>query len=566
VRHHVFESPQQLQNWLWSVCLLLCGLSLLLTPTFVLAQNPAPNDPRFDEQWSLSLIEAGCAWQFSTGRSEVTVAVIDSGVDLNHPDLVDRLRSDGYDFVADDADPTDENGHGTNVAGVVAATFNNAEGITGLAPNVSILPIRVMNARGKGSDGDIARGVRYAADQGAQVINLSLGATLTIAADTESEVVKSAIRYAQEKGALVVVAAGNDFAQLPNAIVGDLPGVLVVAATDNRDRLAPFSNYGEWIGITAPGVRILSTMPTYEVFLTSDRVPADERFNQNYDYMSGTSQATPLVSALAALLFSARPDWSADQVAQALRETAVNVEERNRSRLRGKLGSGRIDACRALESTGQAAVAPTAAPDAPVNPDASPAPVPTRRPIELPTPALLPGESREPSSGGSLFFVVVGVLGCAAVGVLGLFVLILRSMFRRRPAPSAPRPVYQPPPIPTPAAQPALTPAPATAQPAAGAGAWGSMVVIAGLGEARRYWMTTAETILGRAPECTIAIIHDPTISRRHARVYNIGGQVSLEDLGSSHGTYLNGQRISGRVLANRGDVVQVGQTLLRFE
>src|SRR4030095_6461911 len=172
--------------------------------------------------------------------------------------------------------------------------------------------------------------VRYAADKGAKVINLSLGATLTIGADTESELVTSAIHYAQDKGALVVVAAGNDFAQLPNAIVGDNPDTLVVAATDDDDRKADFSNSGAWIGVTAPGGHILSTMPTYEVYLTSDQVPRDERFENNYDYMSGTSQATPLVSALAALEFSAHTDWDARQVAQEIKDRAADISKQNR--------------------------------------------------------------------------------------------------------------------------------------------------------------------------------------------------------------------------------------------
>ncbi|HEX5689019.1 MAG TPA: S8 family serine peptidase, partial [Roseiflexaceae bacterium] len=305
-----------------------------------------PSDPLFADEWALDHVGANCAWQSTIGSAGVTVAVVDSGVDMGHPDLVERLRGDGYDFVDDDDDPSDENGHGTNVAGIVGATIDNAEGGAGLAPGVSILPVRVMNAKGFGSDRSIARGIRYAADKGAQVINLSLGATLTIGADTASEAVSSAIVYAQEQGALVVVAAGNDFVPLPNAIVGDNSNALIVAATDEFDVKADFSNSGAWIGVAAPGVHILSTMPTYEVYLTSDAVPPEERFQQNYDYMSGTSQATPLVSALAALLFSAHPDWQAEQVSQAIKDHAADISQQNRRlSAKGFLGSGRIDAC-----------------------------------------------------------------------------------------------------------------------------------------------------------------------------------------------------------------------------
>jgi subtilisin family serine protease len=130
-----------------------------------------PSDPFFPDEWALGHVGASCAWRSTTGSSDVTVAVVDSGVDLGHPDLAGRLRADGYDFVDDDGDPSDENGHGTNVAGIVAATLDNAEGGAGIAPGVMILPVRVMNAKGFGSDRAIARGVRYAADNGAQVIN-----------------------------------------------------------------------------------------------------------------------------------------------------------------------------------------------------------------------------------------------------------------------------------------------------------------------------------------------------------------------------------------------------------
>src|SRR4051812_14200093 len=136
------------------------------------AQNITdPNDPDLDKQYTLKLVGASCAWAHTIGSPDVTVAIVDSGVDMKHPDLVDRLRDDGRDFVDGDNDPSDENGHGTNVAGIVAATLDNNEGGAGLAPCVMILPVRVMNAKGYGSDRAIARGVRYAADKGAKVIN-----------------------------------------------------------------------------------------------------------------------------------------------------------------------------------------------------------------------------------------------------------------------------------------------------------------------------------------------------------------------------------------------------------
>ncbi len=546
------------------VCAAL-ALALLWTGGPASAQNiTEPSDPLFEDQWALPHVGSSCAWGHTIGSDSVTVAVVDSGVDLTHPDLIDRLRDDGRDFVDGDNDPSDENGHGTNVAGVVAATLDNAEGIAGLAPGVRILPIRVMNDRGFGSDRAIERGIRYAADQGAQVINLSLGATLSIGADSESVEISQAIRYAQSLGSLVVVAAGNDFVPLPNAIVGDNPDVLVVAATDENDRKAPFSNSGPWIAVTAPGVHILSTMPTYEVYLTSDRVPRDERFRPNYDYMSGTSQATPYVSALAALLFSANPDWDAGQVAQAIRQSAVDISEQNRKLwAQGYLGTGRIDACAALGGPAINRPEPTPAP--PEFP--SPEPAPTDPPIAGVAPTDAPAPTRRPQSAtpvpgaSSTGDSPLGLGVTLGAGICGLVLLLLLlvgvgRMVRRRPPPAQ---TYTPP------RPPASVPQPVPVGPPMAAG-WGALLVVGGPAAPVRFALVAAETVLGRSPDCTIPIGSDETISRRHALVRNDGSQVTVEDLGSTHGTYLNGQRTVGRTPVRRGDVMQIGQTSLLFE
>lgn len=516
---------------------------LLLGPVAAPAQSvAAPNDPRLADAWALPLIGAQCAWSHTTGSPDVTVAVVDSGVDLNHPDLVGRLRDDGRDFVDGDNEPSDENGHGTNVAGIIAATLDNGEGGAGLAPGVRILPVRVMNARGAGSDRAISRGIRYAADQGAQVINLSLGASLTIDADTVSGQVTTAIRYAQSKGALVIVAAGNDFLPLENAIVGDNPDVLVVAATDEDDVKAPFSNSGPWVSVTAPGVHILSTMPTYDVYLTS-QVPRDERFEKNYDYMSGTSQATPFVSALAALLFSAHPDWDAGRVAQEIKGRTVDISQRNATlAAKGYLGSGRIDACQALG--GEPAPAPTAEASAPS--------------------ATAGGISLIPGRLSSDLLIIAGVLACGAVLLLATMLFALfRATRRARVAPAA-VPVYQPPPSGAPA-QPWATPAQPAAAPLP-AGAWGRLSVIAGPAQPRAYTLAGAGALIGRGDDCAVLLIGDGTISRHHAVIRTDGRQATIEDAGSTHGTYLGGQRVTSPVPLRRDDVIQVGQTLLRFE
>lgn len=362
--------------------LLLCMVILLATSDTV-AQGVRPPDDRFyDKQWALEKISASCGWQVTTGTSEVTVAVLDTGVDLHHPDLVSQVRDDGYDFVEDDADPGDKNGHGTHVAGIIAAAMNNAEGIVGLAPDVRILPVRVMSAEGSGKDAWIAQGIRFAVQRGAKVINLSLGATLFLATPGTAPIIAKAIREAQAAGALVVLAAGNDFVPLPNALLVEAGDVLVVAASTPDDRKARFSNSGPWVDVAAPGEDILSTMPTYEVYLTSQALPVNERFKQDYDYMSGTSMAAPYVSALAALLFAAHPDWTATQVQQHIKETADERIYDNSPRLRRLrlVGAGRIDACRALSEPIAGVVSPTAPPRATTPPTSPTTPPPVSSP------------------------------------------------------------------------------------------------------------------------------------------------------------------------------------------
>jgi hypothetical protein len=429
-----------------------------------------------------------------------------------------------------------------------------------------------MNARGAGSDRAIARGVRYAADAGAQVINLSLGATLTIDAETVSEQVTSAIRYAQDKGALVIVAAGNDFLPLENAIVGENPEGLVVAATDQNDVKADFSNSGPWIGVTAPGVHILSTMPTYDVYLTS-QVPREERFQNNYDYMTGTSQATPLVSALAALLFSAHPDWTANQVEQAIKDHAADISRQNVALAQQKfLGSGRIDACQALGA--DLAAAPTAGgveqpvstPTSELVESSAPAPTATPRPTPARTavPAVIavPEAPTANTQLGRDLLVIMGVLGCGAVL---LFVFLLFTLIgaarrpRRRPAAV---PVYAAPPAAAPPQWQPATPPLLGLPPLA----WGRLSVISGPALARTYALGGSGALIGRGEDCAVMLLGDGSISRRHALIRSDGRQVTVEDAGSTHGTYLAGRRVGAAVSIQRGDVIQVGQTLLRFE
>ncbi len=240
-----------------------------------------PNDPSFSSQWGPKKVSAESAWNVTRGSSSVLIAVVDTGVDLDHPDLDGKVRTDiDYDFVNNDSSAQDDNGHGTHVAGIAAAETNNSTGIAGMCPNCQILPVKVLSSSGSGSYSAIASGIRYAADKGAKVINLSLGGS------SGSTTLADAVNYANSKGALLACAAGNS-----NTSAASYPAYysacVAVAATDSNDNRASFSNYGSWVDTSAPGVSIYATY-----------------WNNTYSSLSGTSMATPHVAGLAGLLFS----------------------------------------------------------------------------------------------------------------------------------------------------------------------------------------------------------------------------------------------------------------------
>lgn len=296
---------------------------------------PSGSDPYRGQQWDLAKVSASDAWQKSTGAG-VTVAVIDSGVDASNPDLAGHVLT-GYDVIAGKAGTsTDLLGHGTHVAGTIAAVTGNGIGVASIAPDTKILPVKVLGADGKGYMSDTATGIIYAADHGANVINMSLGATAQVAAVT------NAIAYARSKGVVVVAAAGNYRTDgSPTTWPGADPGVIAVAATDSNDKVASFSNAGSYVDVAAPGVGILSTYP---VTLGS------------YTSMSGTSMASPHVAALAALIEAYRPGLNPDQVEKAIESSALDLGTTGRD---NDYGYGRINAPAALSAAAAMTPAPT---------------------------------------------------------------------------------------------------------------------------------------------------------------------------------------------------------------
>jgi subtilisin family serine protease len=290
-------------------------------PNYIYHALLVPNDPHYWRQWNMPKIGAEPAWEITCGAAGVVVAVVDTGVDLDHPDLAANLVS-GYNFINQGASPQDDNGHGTHVAGIVAAVTNNAVGVAGVAGGSRVMPVKVLSGAGEGTDYGVAQGIQWAADNGARIANLSLGGP------DYSQALADAVNYAYGKNMLVVAAAGNEGS---NSILypAALPGVVAVGATDNGDNRAGFSNYGDALDIVAPGVNIFSTF-----------------WNDSYVYLSGTSMATPHVSSVAALVLSLHPGYTAGQVESTLKNNAVDLGAPGWDPY---YGNGRLDALAALK-------------------------------------------------------------------------------------------------------------------------------------------------------------------------------------------------------------------------
>jgi subtilisin family serine protease len=268
--------------------LLVAGL-LLLAPA---GAHAATNDPLRSHQWGLDLMDADEAHAVSTGAGAV-VAVVDTGIDQSHPDLQGRVLP-GHDFVDGDSTPQDGQGHGTHVAGIVAADANNGVGVDSVAPGAQILPVRVLDDSGSGSSAAVAAGIDWAAAHGADVVNLSLSGKLPLGGLGGESDIDAAIERALARGIVVVVAAGND--TLPLCENNSFQGkVLCVGAVDRRGNRSFYSSFGQGLGLVAPGG---SGLPGTDEDVLSTYT------GSQYEYLAGTSQATPHVAGVAALLVS----------------------------------------------------------------------------------------------------------------------------------------------------------------------------------------------------------------------------------------------------------------------
>ncbi len=303
-----------------------------------------PNDPFYKYQWNFEKINVRDAWNISRGDG-VTVAVIDTGVAFRDHGRFHRLEDlentrfvKGYDFIHNNNLPLDDHGHGSHVAGTIAQSTNNGKGVAGIAYNARIMPLKVLSANGYGRTSDIADAVRYAADNGAQVINMSLGGSFP------SLVLKSACDYAWKKGVVIVCAAGNSSTSRPSYPAA-FSSCLSVSATRYDDKLAPYSNRGPFIDIAAPGgdTTVDQNNDGKPDGIMQNTIMIGNPEKEGYYIFQGTSMASPHVAGIAAMLISAGVGNNRE-VVSILKKTA----RRDGLPLKEGYGAGIVDARKAL--------------------------------------------------------------------------------------------------------------------------------------------------------------------------------------------------------------------------
>ncbi|MCU0490452.1 MAG: S8 family peptidase [Chloroflexaceae bacterium] len=291
-------------------------------PNYTYHLMRTPNDPALREQWALRNIQAYEAWDITTGGG-VVVAVLDTGVDRNHPDLQGKVLN-GYNSIENSGNSSDGDGHGTAVSGLIAASSDNGTGIAGLCWGCQILPIKVLDDRGRGDDVSVAQGIRWATDNGARVINMSLGG------DEDSQVLRDAVNYALGRNVVVIASSGNGRQEgnTPNYPAA-YPGVLAVGATNNSDQITGFSTTGDYVGISAPGVGLWTTLP-----------------GDQYGPPNGTSFSSPYVAGAAALVLTLRGDLPVRDVVCVLEASA---DDKGAPGKDPEYGWGRLNVVKALQ-------------------------------------------------------------------------------------------------------------------------------------------------------------------------------------------------------------------------
>ncbi len=300
-----------------------------------------PNDPYFSYQWDMTRIGMTNAWDESTGAG-VVVAINDTGVKQTLEDLAATDFTAGYDFINSDADPTDDHGHGSHVCGTVAQSTNNSKGVTGIAYNCTIMPVKVLNASGSGTYTQIADGIYWAADHGADIINMSLGGA------SGSTALQDAVNYAWNNGVVIICAAGNNNSSA-SFYPAAYPVCISVSATNSADGKADYSNYGSTIDICAPGGDGVDR--NGDGYMDGILQNTFDASGDGYFFYTGTSMASPHVAGVAALVKAIDPTLTNTQIRSILETTA---EDLGASGWDQYFGNGLVDAYAAcLEAGGE---------------------------------------------------------------------------------------------------------------------------------------------------------------------------------------------------------------------
>lgn len=326
-------------------------------PNYLYRAFEIPSDPLFDKQWNMKFIHMPEAWDKTHGKG-VIVAVIDTGIAYEDyqdgkgvyhraQDLANTQFTEGYDFIDDDTHPNDDNGHGTHVAGTIAQSTNNGIGVAGIAYEATLMPLKVLNRFGFGNIADIAEAIRYAADHGAQVINLSLGGFFP------SRTIREAMAYAHQKGVTLVCAAGNSGRRGVSFPASD-PHCIGVSALGPDGTLAPYSSYGPEIDLAAPGGDTSKGL-TYGIL--QNTIGYMDPTRDGYEYFQGTSMAAPHVAGTAALIISLGVK-NPDEVEKILKASATRSIQQGGSPLKAvveenrdeKYGAGLLNAAAAVSS------------------------------------------------------------------------------------------------------------------------------------------------------------------------------------------------------------------------
>lgn len=279
------------------------------------------NDPGIKAQWAISYTNSALVWEKIEPQKVVKIAVIDTGIDYNHEDLKNRInKSDGYDFVNDDDDPMDDNGHGTHVAGIIAAEMNNNIGIAGIMGpiDVEIIPIKALDSSGSGNLKMLRDSIEYAVNLNVDIINLSLGAV------SDDKDLKDILQFAVNNGVFVVAAAGNEKQDCNDCLPAGMKGVYTIAATNPLNKPAIFSNYGTSVDVSAPGVKIVSSV-----------------IGNQYEAWDGTSMAAPIVTGIAGMMLTHNPDLAPEKLGGIIDKSARDISKEGKD---DRTGNGLIDA------------------------------------------------------------------------------------------------------------------------------------------------------------------------------------------------------------------------------